>query len=126
MSNVFQPRQKFTIALTEPVSGRALSGKEMIEALVLDLQARANNDFSQDEGFAAALARGLERIQRAGAHPSALVCSPQAALAPHRYSQVEVDEVLDSFKPGKTCLSLPYAALRSVVSEGSSPVLWSI
>ena len=100
--------------LVEPDSGRALAGKEVVDALVLDLKARASNDFP----LAAALAKELECILRSGAQPSALRCTPHSPMAPHFYSQAEADEVLGSFEACKPCLSLPHAAFRSVVVEG--------
>ena len=48
LSNLFKVDAKFDIALADD-SGRGLSNTEMVSALVEDVQARARNDFPQDQ-----------------------------------------------------------------------------
>ena len=124
LSKSLRAHQGFEIALTEAQSGAPLSPAEVIQELLADLQARANNSFPQDEGARCAFQRQISTIRGSAGRPDVLGhaarhenCSP--------YTLDEVDAFCDALSVGKNCLGLPYAALKAAVPQ-SRRLTWAL
>ena len=118
LSKCLAPRKGFLIALTSTESAQPLSVTEMLATIVGDLQSRASNQFPQDQTWKAEMQNSVGTIRRSGARPQCLGPSAVAEPIATPYTRDEVDLVIESFKTGKRCLGLPYAALKATNSAG--------
>ncbi|CAK0904763.1 unnamed protein product [Prorocentrum cordatum] len=111
LSGVFRSRNAFQIALVDPADGSSPDVEEMLAALRSDLVDRVHNDFAVDQLEQRAQALAVSAIRAEGAS--------SGQPAPRLYSASEVDAVLDNFKTTSSALRGCYAAVSSVVPEGS-------
>ena len=129
LSHLFRAEANFTIALADPVTGRALTSYEMVEALVDDVQERARAEVPHDPVLQTHLRKLVETIRHAGAAENALGSSdhangPALPCQPVQlYSPQEVDEALDKLKPGSSCIKGCFAApcVHKSQSHAGSP-----
>ncbi len=120
---------QFTIALVDPEKQLPLSPEQMVDAIVSDLNARADNDFPVDSAFEDHLRCQLTRIKKMGARHDSLrdpglkrsVNKRPRDTGPH--DMLELSQVLGSLCKSTNAIQGCYAALVAKTPEARRSLL---
>ena len=122
LSTCFKGKQNFQVALTDEETGQLLSTQQALQALVEDLEARADVHAEQVSAESCWVSEAVQGVRRAKAPASGLPGLPPlpqltTASNPNLYSSAEFEQAVSSMQVRKQCIHGPLAAIKANVPE---------